>query len=393
MKSLCALLICFIITSPAFTQPKISFEEITNGLSRPVDLVNANDGSKRLFIVEETGKIKIWDGSKILIHPFLDLTDTIKFKGESGLLSITFHPDYKNNRYFFVYYVNKNNDITIARYRTLAGHASRASQTSEKILLHIHKNNTNHYGGRLNFGRDGYLYFATGDSGGAGDPENAAQDGMSLLGKFIRIDVNNFSKPPYYTIPADNPYNSKEVRREIIGLGLRNPFNWSFDRLNGNIWLADVGQDAWEEVNFLYYNSRLKHNFGWNCFEGTHVYAGCPAKKYNKLPIFQYAHDSTGGLCIIGGYVYRGSKYPSLYGYYICSDYVSNNGWLIKNKSGTFQATKQKNWPATIVAYGEAEDGELYASSLTGSLYKVKAGAATVTEVPIAKAIGMKLEK
>lgn len=375
----------FLIVTVDFAQPKLAFKQIVQGLSRPVEMVNANDGSGRLFIVEETGKIKIWNGSKILSTPYIDLTDTIKFKGESGLLSIAFSPDYKNNRFFFVYYVNDNNDITIARYKVSLNNANKASQTSGKVLLTIHKNNTNHYGGHLQFGKDGYLYIATGDSGGAGDPENAAQNGKSLLGKFLRIDVS-YNKPPFYTIPPDNPYiNNTKIRDEIIGLGLRNPFKWSFDRLNGNVWIADVGQDSWEELNFLYYNNRLKKNFGWNCLEGTHAYSACTIQSNNLSPVFEYSHDSTGGFCIIGGYVYRGNRFPDLYGYYLCSDYISSNAWLIKKESTNFYKYKQTYWPAGIVCYGEDEAGELYAATLTGYVYKIEQPKVYSAQTPVAR--------
>ncbi len=373
-----AFIVLFSIT--AYAQPVVGFQPIITGLSNPLDIVNPGDGSGRLFIVEQTGKIKIWNGTSVLATPFFDAASVITYGGEQGLLSLAFHPNYATNRYFFIYYNNKAGNVTVARYQTKAGNSNEADPTTGVVLLSISKRFSNHNGGKLNFGSDGYLYFATGDGGSGGDPDNNAQTGSSLLGKMLRIDVNNFSTPPYYTIPATNPYfGSTSVRNEVLALGLRNPFRWSFDRQTGDMWIADVGQNLYEEVNIKTAATLLSPtNYGWRCIEGMHQYTTCTPQtpSNNVLPIFEYGHNSTnGGYSITGGYVYRGTEYPSLQGYYLCNDYVTNKGWLIKpNGSGGWTTTLQNTWAGNIAGYGEAADGTLYAASLSdGTVYKLTA--------------------
>lgn len=371
-------LIALLLVIPfgrASSQPLVSFETVIGGLNSPVDIEEVNDSSHRFFIVEQGGKIRIWNGIALLPTPFLDIASKITAGGEQGLLSIAFHPDYINNGLFYVYYTNKAGDITIARYSRSA--ADVADSASGVVLMTIPKPFANHNGGNLVFGSDGYLYFGTGDGGGAGDQGNNAQNGASLLGKMIRIDVNN-PNPPYYSIPADNPFaGSTATKPEIIAAGLRNPWRWSFDKQTGNMWIADVGQGAWEEVDVVKKDSLLNKNFGWHCFEGTHIYgAGCAEQTNNVFPVFEYDHSrDTGGLSITGGYVYRGEEFPSLKGFYIFADYVSANGWLINaDGNGIYSAAMQKDWPAGIVSFGEAANGTLYALTLGGTLYKVVAG-------------------
>jgi hypothetical protein len=280
------------------------------------------------------------------------------------------------NRYFFVYYTNTNGDITIARYQAQALNPNQTDAASGVVLLNIPKPFSNHNGGDLNFGPDGYLYFGTGDGGSGGDPNNFAQNGLSLLGKMIRIDVNNFSTPPYYIIPADNPYVADPtVDDHIWAIGLRNPWKWSFDRNTNDMWIADVGQGNWEEVNFRSAGNTGGINYGWRCYEGNAGYntAGCLPQSSYISPIFQYAHDfATGGFSITGGNVYRGAEFPALQGFYICADYVSGNVWLINpNGSGGWITRRQSGLPGSISAFGEAEDGTMYAVSLGGNVYKI----------------------
>lgn len=370
---------CIIIIN---AQPLVGFQAVVTGLSSPVDVVNAGD--TRLFIVEQSGKVKIFNGTSILPTLFLDLTSIITFDGgERGFLSLVFHPNYAINRYFFVFYNNLAGDVTLARYQTKLSLPNEAEPTSGVVLLSISKPFTNHNGGKLNFGTDGLLYFGTGDGGSSGDPNNFAQTGTSNLGKMLRLNVDNFSTPPYYTIPATNPYLSNpNINDEIIALGLRNPWRWSFDRLTGDMWLADVGQNAWEEVNYRPASSISNLNYGWRCFEGTQVFnsTGCTTQPNNVVPIFDYPHNNTnGGFSITGGYVYRGTEYPILQGYYIFADYVSKNFWLTKsNGVGGFTTTKASNTtPVGISGFGEAQDATLYALGLgNGTLYKITASAA-----------------
>lgn len=372
------LLFTFFFTSQrSAAQPVLGFGNfISSGLSSPVDITNAGDGTNRLFIVEQGGTIRIWQGGSLLPTPFLNISSIITGGGERGLLSLAFHPDYEINRYFFVYYTNLSGDITIARYQADALNPNIADPLSGVVLLSIPKPFANHNGGDLNFGPDGYLYFGTGDGGSGGDPNNFAQNGLSLLGKMIRIDVNNFSTPPYYNIPADNPYVADPaVDDHIWALGLRNPWRWSFDRLTNDMWIADVGQGSWEEVNYRPAASTAGLNYGWRCYEGNNGYntAGCLPQASYTSPIFVYPHVfATGGFSITGGFVYRGAEYPALQGYYICADYVSGNVWLINpDGSGGWITRRQAGLPGSISAFGEAEDGTLYAVSLGGPVYKV----------------------
>jgi glucose/arabinose dehydrogenase len=361
----------------AQTPPVLSFNPvISSGLSLPVDIVNAADGTNRLFIVEKVGTIKILSGGSLLPGNFLDIPDSLTSGGERGLLSLAFHPDYKNNRYFFVYYTNVAGDITVARFQTQAGNPNAADESTGVVLLNIPKPFGNHNGGKLNFGPDGKLYFGTGDGGGGGDPNNLAQNGNSLLGKMLRLDVDDFLTPPYYTIPPDNPYVADPlVRDEIYAIGLRNPWRWSFDRLNNDVWIADVGQNAWEEINAIPFATSGGINYGWRCYEGNAAYntAGCLPPASYISPVFVYPHNiATGGFSVTGGYVYRGSEFPAMVGYYICSDYVSANAWLIKTDGmGGWNVSQQAGLPGSIAGFGEDENAVLYAVGLNGVIYKI----------------------
>ncbi len=367
----------FTTGNSIYAQPVIGFNNfITSGLSSPVDITNANDGTNRLFIVQQGGGIRIHNGTTLLPTPFLNISTIISGGGERGLLSLTFHPNYRINRYFFVYYTNLSGNITIARYQAQLANPDEADAASGVVLMNIPKPFSNHNGGDLNFGPDGYLYFGTGDGGSGGDPFNNSQNGLTLLGKMIRIDVNNFFVSPYYTIPPDNPYISDpNVDDHIWALGLRNPWRWSFDRSTNDMWIADVGQSVWEEVNFRSAGSTGGINYGWRCYEGNAPYntTGCLPQNNYISPIFVYPHAfATGGFSITGGFVYRGPEYPVLQGYYICADYVSGNVWLINpNGSGGWITRIQTGLPGNISAFGESENGTLYAVSLGGSVYKV----------------------
>lgn len=336
------------------------------GLSLPVEVLNASDGSNRLFIVEQDGLIKIHNGVSVLPTPFLNLTTVTNASGEQGLLSMAFHPNHLVNRYFFVYYTNLSGSITIARYQVSLTDINQADPLSGVVLMTIPKPFTNHNGGHLQFGPDGYLYFGTGDGGSGGDPNNNAQNGNSLLGKMIRINVNQDSIAPYYNIPPDNPYIANAtVLDEIWALGVRNPWRWSFDRLTGDMWIGEVGQGAREEVDFRPAGATGGINYGWRCYEGNQAYntTGCAVPSTYVFPIFDYPHNSaTGGFSITGGYVYRGPEFPTMYGQYICADYVSGNTWIIRpNGSGGWISSLQAGLPGSISSFGEGENGVLYA--------------------------------
>lgn len=382
MKKIYTVLVMLLLAGQILSQPTVGFQPIITDLTVPLDIVSPGGTDTRLFIVQQDGKIKIWNGTSVLATAFLDISSIVNYDMvERGLLSLAFHPNYATNRYFFVYYNSTSGNITIARYQTKAALPNEADPASGVTLMSIPKPFTNHNGGKLNFGADGYLYFATGDGGNGGDPNNYAQTGTSYLGKMLRLDVSNFSTAPYYSIPPTNPYTADpNINDEVIALGLRNPFRWSFDRQTGDMWIADVGQNLWEEVNYRPASSIADLNYGWRCFEGTHVYnSTCTAQPNNVVPIFEYGHNNTtGGYSITGGYVYRGTEYSFLQGYYICADYSSRNFWLIKsNGSGGWTTTQSPTQtPAGIAGFGEAPDGTLYAAGLgNGTIYKITATA------------------
>lgn len=365
----------------AAQQPVIQYAaQISTGLANPIDIVNAGDASNRIFVVQRGGIIKVYSSTLSYIGDFLTVTG-ISTAGEGGLLSLAFHPDYETNGFFYVYYTLPNLSLEIARFQVSAADANVANAASKQVVLNIpHPTNSNHNGGKLNFGADGYLYLGTGDGGGAGDVPNNAQNGNSLLGKMLRLNVTTSATAPFYTIPPTNPYiGDAAVLDEIWAIGLRNPFRWSFDRNTNAMWIADVGQGEVEEVNYRASGSTGGINYGWRCYEGDSTYntTGClPASNYIS-PIFGYGHNNTtGGFSITGGYVYRGTEYPDLAGFYICADYVSGNQWTIgPDGLGGWNVYQQVSatFPGNIVAYGEAENGTLYAASLSGNaVYKVQ---------------------
>jgi len=377
MKKNLLLLLLLFFSTHIFSQPVLTYSTLINsGLTNPVDVVPVNDGTGRIFIVEQGGIIKLYSNTYTLLNSdFLTISTNIAIGGEQGLLSLAFHPNYATNRYFFVYYTNAAGGVNIDRFQTLLADPNQADASTRTNIMTIDKPIpfTNHNGGKLNFGAGGHLFFGLGDCGSSGDPRNFAQRGDSLWGKMVRINVDNFTTPPYYTVPADNPYvGSGTILNEIFSFGLRNPFRWSFDRLNGDLWLADVGQNAKEEVNTLTAAAFNGANFGWRCYEGLSPYntTGCLAPTNYISPVFEYGHNSsTGGFSITGGYVYRGSVYPAMYGYYICADYISGNVWVINATS--YAATQQSTQLANIAGFGELPNGELLALSRNGILYAV----------------------
>lgn len=368
-------LLFFVCSASSQTPPDIGYEVQISGLTAPMDIVNAGDNSNRLFVVQRGGTIRVYDQNHNYLQDFVTVSD-VGTTGEGGLLSAAFHPNYETNGFLFVYYTRSgDNSLEIARYQVSSGNSNSIDPASKQIVLNIpHPGETNHNGGKILFGGDGYLYLATGDGGGGGDIPNNAQNGNSLLGKMLRIDVNTFP----YVVPANNPYISDpNVLDEIWAIGLRNPFRWSFDRANGDMWIADVGQGAQEEINYRPAGATGGVNYGWRCYEGLLPYnatGDCLPQSSYISPIHTYGRNSTnGGQSITGGFVYRGSEFPSLVGYYIFADYVSDNQWVITpDRAQMLQLTDDAAFPADIVAFGEAENGILYAASLSGNaIYKV----------------------
>jgi glucose/arabinose dehydrogenase len=376
----CLALLLFIGKTNA--QPLLSYSAvISTGLSSPVDIVNAGDGTNRIFVVQRGGTIRVYNGTSFaFLGTFLTLSGNFTSGSERGLLSLAFHPNYESNGYFFVYYTNGAGGVNVDRFQVSTTDPNVADVATRTNIMSFTKPVVygNHNGGKLNFGPDGNLYFALGDSGSSGDPGNLAQNGNSYWGKMMRINVDNFTTSPYYTVPTDNPYVSDpNILDEIWSIGLRNPWRWSFDRQTGDMWIADVGQNVLEEVNFTPAASTGGRNYGWRCYEGTAAYntGGCLAQSGYTGPIFDYPHNNTtGGFSITGGYVYRGTEFPFFNGYYIFADYVSGNTWLIwSNGAGGWNNGIQTGLPGSIVSFGETENGTLYALSLGGALYKVNA--------------------
>jgi glucose/arabinose dehydrogenase len=372
MKQFSFLLLCLsIITAKGYAQaPTISFDTVITGLTQPMQVVNAGDGTGRIFIVQKGGAVRVYSKDYSFRRVFLTVTG-ISTIGEQGLLSIAFHPNYESNGLLYAYYANAGGDLELARYKVSANPDS-ADAGSRVILKTIpHPTNTNHNGGELHFGPEGHLYLSTGDGGGGGDVPNNAQNTSVLLGKILRFAVDTTNISPYYAVPADNPFGN-----EVFAYGLRNPFRWSFDRLNYDMWIGDVGQDRFEEVDHRRYDSALGTNYGWRCYEGTAPYnfSQCSQDSPFTPPVYTYPLPAVGSASITGGTVYRGELYPALYGYYLATDYTSGRFYKIKYDSAanSYDTSTQVTAPGGIVDFGETEEGELYAANLNnGRLLRI----------------------
>jgi glucose/arabinose dehydrogenase len=334
------------------------WQQVASGLQRPDDLQIA--GSGRLFVVEKPGRIRIIQDGQLLPQPFLDITDRVGSQGnEQGLLGLAFHPQYAQNGRFFVNYTNTNGDTVIARYQ-VSSDPNAADPGSEVKLLGVDQPFPNHNGGVLAFGPDGYLYAGLGDGGSQGDPRGNAQNTNSLLGKILRIDVN---RGDTYSIPSDNPFGN-----EVWAYGLRNPWRISFDKATGDLYIGDVGQDTWEEIDYLPAGSAGGTNFGWNHREGAHDYAGGgPSGMLD--PVAEYSHPE-GGCSVTGGYVYRGAM-PEWNGIYLYGDYCTGLIWGLIHTDGTWQKQQLFDTDFTITSFGQDKNGEIYLVSDSGGVYKL----------------------
>lgn len=369
------IVIMMITTHSLWAQPAfLDTEDIAGGFTSPVSVTHAGDGSDRLFVTQQGGQIKVVENGVHLTTPFLDISAIITAGGESGLLGLAFHPNYASIGYFFVNYTDLNGDTVVARYTVSAGDPNIANPASATPVLGFDQPFGAHNGGDLNFGpQDGYLYISSGDGGG--DPM-ASQDLNSLLGKILRIDVDgdDFPGDPdrNYAIPADNPYAGVAGADEVWVSGLRNPWRFSFDRVNGDLFIGDVGEDSWEEFNRVPNTSTGGENFGWPCFEGGDYsgLAGCDSNGPNELPFAALEHDQPGSnyCTAVGGYRYRGVEYGGLLGWYLFTDWCDGDffaarqtgqGWEVHNMGeliGGFAVTSM----------GEDEAGELYAVAWSG---------------------------
>ncbi|MEP6993092.1 MAG: PQQ-dependent sugar dehydrogenase [Acidobacteriota bacterium] len=372
-----------------FAAPSVKVETLETGLTNMTAITTAGDG--RLFLTIQTGQILIRDATGVLPTPFLDLSAKIVCCGEQGLLSTAFHPLYSTNGLFFVDYTDLNGDTTIARYRVSSTDPNRADPDSAVILLVIDQPFDNHNGGQLQFGPDGFLYIGMGDGGSGNDPTCHAQSDQSLLGKLLRIDVDqHVQTPPFYGIPADNPFVPMGGPAEAWAKGLRNPWRFSFDRLTGDLFIGDVGQNAREEIDYQPLGNGGGQNYGWKVMEGficgTEDGSGCdPAPPpcgdaAYSLPILDYMHD--GDNCsVTGGYLYRGLSVPDLYGSYVYGDYCTGQIWAASRQADAWTAAPLPIQAPSLTTFGEDAAGDLYAGTQSGTLYRFVAAAPPVPSI------------
>ena len=340
-----------------------------SGFNRPVGITSAGDGSNRLFVIEQAGVIYVILEGETTAQPFLDIRDRVNSSAnEQGLLGLAFHPQYANNGYFYVNYTADSGSTIIARFQVSQVDPNQADPTSEVELLRIDQPYGNHNGGMVAFGPDGYLYLGLGDGGSAGDPQNNAQSLDTLLGKILRIDVN--AADAAYLIPEDNPYPDS-ARPEIWAVGLRNPWRFSFDRLTGDLYIGDVGQNMWEEISYLPSGSPGGANLGWKFYEASQPYTGTPPQAQQFIaPVAEYGHDQ--GCSVTGGVVYRGAELPEMQGVYLYGDYCSGRVWgLLQNESGGWDSQVLFENLGRIVSFGESEMGDIFLVAHEGTIFKL----------------------
>ncbi len=357
------------ISVPSGAASEIALEALADGLTRPVYLTHAGDA--RLFVIEQPGRIRVIENGQLLDQPFLDIVDRVLSSGnEQGLLSMAFEPDYVQTGRFYVNYTRKGDGATIVeRYQVSASDPNVADKSSASEVIVIEQTEANHNGGLVMFGPDGYLYVGMGDGGGAGDRHGSlgnGQNSKALLGKMLRIDGVNQAT---YAIPPSNPFDN-----EIWALGVRNPWRFSFDQATGDLYMADVGQNQYEEVNFQPASSAGGENYGWRIMEGAHCFN--PQSNCDRsglvLPISEYSHAE--GCSVTGGYVYRGARYPALQGQYFFADYCIGTIWsLTRDATGKWSRTDRLAADIRISSFGEDVNGELYVIDHSGTVYRMTA--------------------
>jgi glucose/arabinose dehydrogenase len=356
--------------APAVSAGSIKLTPVASGLSSPVLITSARDGTGRMFIVEQGGKILVLSNGSVLSTPLLDISGSVSKGPEQGLLGLAFHPNFKSNHKFYVNFTNTSGNTVVREYRTSTSNPNRVAAGSGRNVLHVKQPFANHNGGNLVFGPDRLLYIGMGDGGDAGDPGNRAQSKNSLLGKMLRINVNGRTGSKAYAIPRSNPYVGKPGLNEIYQRGLRNPWRFSFDRATGKLWIGDVGQGAWEEIDR---GGHAGTNWGWRQMEGYHCYnpsTGCSTSG-KSMPVLNYAHTS-GRCAVTGGFVYRGSNIPALRGWYVFGDYCSGEIWAIPSTAGAHASkTLLRNTSFQISSFGESAGGELFVVDLGGTIYRI----------------------
>lgn len=364
-----AVALLLVFANPSFAQYTLQNAFPNLDFNNPLYLTNSGDGTNRIFVVEQNGRIMVFPNSSSAStsKTFLDITDSVTASGETGLLGLAFHPNYETNGYFYVNYTAANPLRTIVSRFQVSSNPDSANRNSEFKILTIAQPYENHNGGWIDFGpNDGYLYIVTGDGGSGGDPQNYSQRINTLLGKILRIDIDAGTP---YAIPTTNPFydsTSTQIRKEIYAWGLRNPWRCSFDAQTGWFWAADVGQSEWEEINII----QNGKNYGWRCYEGNHPYdlSGCNYPEY-IFPVWEYDHNT--GYSITGGYVYRGAGVPELDGKYIYGDYITRRVWALEY-DGINPPSNQLllTAPGFVSSFGMDEQMELYITSFNGNIYK-----------------------
>jgi uncharacterized protein (TIGR03437 family) len=332
-----------------------------------------------MFVVEQSGRIRMVKNGAVVAQPFLDMRGRVSCCGERGLLGLAFSPRFAENGRFYINYTDPSGNTVVSRLQVAAGNADAADVSSEQVVLRVAQPFANHNGGNLMFGPDGFLYIGLGDGGSGGDPQNNGQRNDELLGKMLRIDVESGSAT--YAVPSSNPFvNNSGTRPEIWALGLRNPWKYTFDRETGDLWIADVGQNRAEEVNVQVASSRGGENYGWRRMEGLQCYpsgSGCDRSGLT-LPVVEYVRSE--GVSVTGGYVYRGSRYPALRGFYLYADFGSGNIWALQRTGDAWDNRRMLASGRNISSFGEDPSGELYVADHSGGgVFLIAAGAPAVT--------------
>ncbi|GEM46524.1 PQQ-dependent sugar dehydrogenase [Deinococcus cellulosilyticus] len=355
-----------LLASCSFAASNLKLQKVIDGLNNPLGITSAMDGSNRLFVVQQVGLIRIVKNGKLVSEPFLDIRSLTRAGGEQGLLGLAFAPDYEKSGFFFVNYTDRNGNTQVVRYKVSKNPDVADAKSAQKVIS-VDQPYANHNGGHLAFGKDGYLYIGLGDGGSGGDPQNHGQNLNSLLGKMLRLDVSALP----YKIPKDNPFVGKDGKDEIWAYGLRNPWRYSFDRQTGDLWIADVGQNALEEVNVQKASSKGGENYGWRLMEGTRCYNpsdNCDRGNLVK-PVHEYPRSE--GVSITGGVVYRGKAIADLKGTYLFGDFGTGKLWGLTLNGSKASNKLLLDTGMQISSFGEDEAGEVYITDYSGTLYKL----------------------